>query len=81
LTFLMPWSVQFTRTTYLDIYPPPSQPASRKPGGPTLSSAPMMPLGETLRIRRELIHRSAWKMNSANFACCVFSEVTSHLFI
>jgi pimeloyl-ACP methyl ester carboxylesterase len=35
----------------------------------------MVPSGETLRTLRRSIHPSAWKKNSANFACIAFSEV------
>jgi hypothetical protein len=35
----------------------------------------MMPSGGVWRIDRRLIHRSAWKVNSANFRFTAFSEV------
>jgi hypothetical protein len=37
-----------------------------------------MPAGEPRRALGTLIHRSAWKINSANFACIGFSEVRMH---
>src|SRR5215213_6279746 len=61
---------------WVDTQPPPRQLALVQ-----RTDTCMMPLGGLRHIGRRLIHPSAWKGNSANFALTEFSEVRLDRFL